>query len=117
LLADRLIVGVDARDGHVATHGWKNIGGDDVLTFCERLVGLGVRRVVYTDVGRDGLMGGPNVAMTREISSRMAVIGSGGVATVEDLCALAGAGAEGAIIGTALYEGRITLAEALAVAC
>jgi len=115
--ADRLVVGVDARGGRIATHGWAHVVDDDVLTFCERLVALGVRRVVYTDVARDGLLGGPNVAMTREISRRMAVIGSGGVSTLEDLRALADAGAEGAIVGTALYEGRLTLSDALALAC
>jgi phosphoribosylformimino-5-aminoimidazole carboxamide ribotide isomerase len=115
--AERLVVGVDARDGRVATHGWANVVNEDVLSFCQRLVGLGVRRVVYTDVGRDGVLGGPNVTMTREISRIMAVIGSGGVATVQDLQALAEAGAEGAIVGTALYEGRLTLGQALGAAC
>jgi phosphoribosylformimino-5-aminoimidazole carboxamide ribotide isomerase len=115
--AERLVVGVDARDGRVATHGWANVVNEDVLSFCQRLVGLGVRRVVYTDVGRDGVLGGPNVTMTREISRMMAVIGSGGVATVQDLHALAEAGAEGAIVGTALYEGRLTLGQALDAAC
>jgi phosphoribosylformimino-5-aminoimidazole carboxamide ribotide isomerase len=115
--AERLVVGVDARNGHVATHGWLKAMDDDVLTFGDRLVTCGVRRVVYTDVARDGLLGGPNVEMTRALAKILRVIGSGGVATVEHLRALAEAGAEGAIVGTALYEGTLTLNEAMAVAC
>jgi phosphoribosylformimino-5-aminoimidazole carboxamide ribotide isomerase len=114
---DHLVVGVDARDGRVATDGWLAQTDIDAVAFCARLARLGVRRVVYTDVGRDGLMGGPNTQMTRAIARLVAVIGSGGVRTLDDLRELADAGAEGAIVGTALYEGRLTLADALAVAC
>jgi phosphoribosylformimino-5-aminoimidazole carboxamide ribotide isomerase len=112
--AERLIVGVDARNGQVATHGWKTVTDLGVIEFCRRLADIGVRRVVYTDVGRDGLLGGANVETTRELTQFLNVIGSGGVSTVEDLKALAQAGAEGAIIGTALYEGKLQLKDALA---
>jgi phosphoribosylformimino-5-aminoimidazole carboxamide ribotide isomerase len=115
--AERLVVSVDARDGMVATHGWQTITDVPVLELCARMAGLGVRRVVYTDVGRDGVLSGPNVETTRQLTTIIAVIGSGGVASVDDLRALAEAGAEGAIIGTALYQGRLKLSEALAVAC
>jgi phosphoribosylformimino-5-aminoimidazole carboxamide ribotide isomerase len=115
--ADRLVVGIDARDGMVATHGWQTVTDVPVLELCARMAGLGVRRIVYTDVSRDGVLSGPNVDTTRELATIVGVIGSGGVATVDDLRALAEAGAEGAIIGTALYEGRLKLSEALAVAC
>jgi phosphoribosylformimino-5-aminoimidazole carboxamide ribotide isomerase len=115
--AERLVVGVDARDGRVATHGWLNLADGDILMLCDRLAEAGVRRVVYTDVGRDGVLDGPDVAMTREVARRIRVIGSGGVATVEHLRALAQAGAEGAIVGTALYEGRLKLSEVLSTAC
>jgi phosphoribosylformimino-5-aminoimidazole carboxamide ribotide isomerase len=117
LRPERVVVGVDARDGRVATHGWMTETDVGVVDLCERLRAIGVKRVVYTDVGRDGLLGGPNVETTRAVAKHMAVIGSGGVSSVEHLCALAEAGAEGAIIGTALYEGRLKLKEALAVAC
>jgi phosphoribosylformimino-5-aminoimidazole carboxamide ribotide isomerase len=113
----RVVVGLDARDGRVATHGWMNVTDVDVVAFGNELAALGVQRVVYTDVGRDGLMGGPNVATTGELAKAMKVIGSGGVSTIEHLRALADAGAEGAIIGTALYEGRLNLADAMAFAC
>ena len=117
--ADHLIVGVDARNGRLATHGWMNPTEIGVVAFCERLARLGVPRVIYTDVSRDGLLAGPNVEMTREIAQRtkVAVIGSGGVSSIEHLKALSAAGAEGAIIGTALYEGRLSLREALYQAC
>jgi phosphoribosylformimino-5-aminoimidazole carboxamide ribotide isomerase len=114
---ERLVVGVDARDGLVATDGWVNMTDVSVTSFCELLVGLGVRRVVYTDIARDGVMGGPNLATTRAVAELLKVIGSGGVSTLEHLRALAEAGAEGAIIGTALYEGKLSLDEALTSAC
>jgi len=115
--ADRLVVGVDARDGRVATNGWLNLTDVSVIEFCEQLAQLGVCRVVYTDVGRDGLLGGPNVETTHEVAKVLSVIGSGGVSSVEHLQALCAAGAEGAIIGTALYEGRLQLSQALASTC
>jgi phosphoribosylformimino-5-aminoimidazole carboxamide ribotide isomerase len=115
--AEHLVVGVDARAGRVATHGWRTLTDLTVVDLCVRLSRGGVRRVVYTDVGRDGVLGGPNVETTREVAQVIGVIGSGGVTTVEHLRALAEAGAEGAIIGTALYEGRLQLTDALAVAC
>jgi phosphoribosylformimino-5-aminoimidazole carboxamide ribotide isomerase len=112
--ADSLIVGVDARDGKVATRGWRAVTDLDLVPFCRQLVDLGVRRVLYTDVGRDGMLGGPDIARTREVAEVIRVIGSGGVGSIDDLRQLAAAGAEAAIIGTALYEGRVRLAEALA---
>jgi phosphoribosylformimino-5-aminoimidazole carboxamide ribotide isomerase len=115
--AERLIVGVDARDGRVATHGWRNVSDLDAVSFCDRLASLGVQRVVYTDIGRDGVLDGPDVSATREIAQRIRVIGSGGVSSVAHVRALADAGAEGVIIGTALYTGTLQLKEALAAAC
>jgi phosphoribosylformimino-5-aminoimidazole carboxamide ribotide isomerase len=115
--AENVIVGVDARGGRVAIHGWKQVTDLDVLSFCHVLKDRGVERVLYTDVARDGRLAGPDVAGTRALAGLMKVIGSGGVSTVEHLQQLAEAGAEGAIIGTALYEGRLKLGEALASAC
>jgi phosphoribosylformimino-5-aminoimidazole carboxamide ribotide isomerase len=112
--SERLIVGVDARDGRVATRGWQTLTNMDVLTFCQQLATAGVCRVLYTDIGRDGMLDGPDVGMTGAVAQILKVIGSGGVSSVEDLQRLAVAGAEGAIIGTALYEGRLTLRDAVA---
>ena len=115
--SERVVVGVDARDGRVATHGWTTATDLHVLDFCQQLCELGVKRVVYTDVGRDGVLGGPDILTTQALAKYVAVIGSGGVSSVEHLRALANAGAEGAIIGTALYQGRLKLEDALEVAC
>jgi phosphoribosylformimino-5-aminoimidazole carboxamide ribotide isomerase len=115
--AERVIVGIDARRGYVATHGWQRQTDVRVLDFCETLLKAGVERVLYTDVSRDGRLVGPDLETTRQIATLLKVIGSGGVATVEDLRGLAEAGAEGAIIGTALYQGRLALGDALALTC
>ncbi len=115
--AEQMIVGVDARGGRVATHGWQQLTDLDVLSFCQVLKGCGVERVLYTDVARDGRLAGPDVQGTQAIARLLHVIGSGGVSTVEHLRELAEAGAEAAIIGTALYEGRLKLGDALVTAC
>ncbi len=111
---ERLIVAVDGRGGRVATRGWQEQTDVDIVTLCSRLRALAVERVLYTDVARDGHLVGPDVEGTAAIARVIAVIGSGGVASVEHLRALETAGAEGAIIGTALYEGKLQLREALA---
>ena len=115
--AEQLVVGVDARGGRVATHGWQTVTDLDVLSFCQLLKDCGVKRVLYTDVARDGRLSGPDVEGTRAIARLMKVIGSGGVGTLENLRQLAEAGAEAAIVGTALYEGRLKLGDALATVC
>jgi phosphoribosylformimino-5-aminoimidazole carboxamide ribotide isomerase len=112
--AERLIVAVDARRGRVASHGWQADSGQEVVAFSRLLKAHGVTRVLYTDVARDGHLDGPDVDGTRAIAEVLTVIGSGGVATQEHLKALRDAGAEGAIIGTALYEGKLHLKEAMA---
>ena len=115
----RLVIGVDARDGLVATHGWTATTQLTALDFCHQLADLGVQRILYTDIARDGTLEGPNVAAVRMLLSsepRLKVLASGGVARLDDLRALAEAGAEGAIIGTALYDGRLSL-DAVLAAC
>jgi phosphoribosylformimino-5-aminoimidazole carboxamide ribotide isomerase len=115
--AERLIVGVDALNGRVATHGWQNVTNLGVQAFCQVLVEAGVRRVLYTDISRDGTLSGPDVELTRTIAQLVSVLASGGISSVEHLTKLAEAGAEGAIIGTALYEGRLKLSDILEAAC
>jgi phosphoribosylformimino-5-aminoimidazole carboxamide ribotide isomerase len=112
--AEHVVVGVDSRDGRVATHGWRTEAHLTTLDFCRELAHLSVARVLYTDVSRDGMLEGPNVLMTRQVAQTMKVIASGGIATAEHLKQLAEAGAEAAIIGTALYDGRLSLQDALA---
>ena len=121
LFRDRIIVGVDARDGMVATEGWLDQSDVRVLDLVKQLSEFGVARVFYTDIARDGLLGGPNFAALHELvehaaglPSPMAVIASGGISTIEHLERLALIGVEGAIIGKALYTGALDLGEALA---
>lgn len=115
--ADSVIVAIDARDTHVAVHGWVDASTVDAIELGKRMAGVGVRRFIYTDIGRDGTLQGPNI---RTLQAFMAatgrpVIASGGVANIEDVMGLATAGAEGAIVGTALYTGAIKLRDANAV--
>jgi phosphoribosylformimino-5-aminoimidazole carboxamide ribotide isomerase len=117
---DRVAVGLDARDGMVRVAGWEADSGRRAVDLAKTLALLGAKRVIYTDIARDGTLGGPNLAATRELAEAagVAVTASGGVATLDDLRALAQLGPYGvdsAIVGKALYEGRFTLAEALAL--
>lgn len=117
----RIVIGVDARDGRVLTHGWESDAGRDAVELAREMAALGVERIVYTDVSRDGMLTGPNVAATQRIAeaSGLKVIASGGVSSLADIVRLKAAatsGVEGCIVGKALYENRFTLREALAAA-
>lgn len=119
--AGRVAAGIDARDGRVATHGWQETSAIDVMAAAQRVLDLGVELVVYTNIGRDGTMQGPDVAGTRRLAAEtgLQVIASGGVASLNDVKALkahAHTGIAGVIIGQALYTGAIDLADAIAVA-
>jgi phosphoribosyl isomerase A len=115
---DRIAVGLDARGDRLAARGWTTDGGDLMETLA-RLDADGCARYVVTDVAKDGMLRGPNLNLLARVCAATSspVIASGGVSSLDDLTAIAGlrdAGVEGAIIGTALYEGRFTLPEALA---
>jgi len=116
----RVALGIDARDGMVATEGWAETSDVTATDLAKRFEDSGAAAVICTDIGRDGMLGGVNVAATAAIARAVTlpVIASGGVAGVEDLTALqeARAGIEGAIIGRALYDGRIEPKVALAAA-
>lgn len=118
LAGDRLVVSVDARDGRVRTDGWTQDSTEEALPFIDYLDGLGVRRIVYTEISRDGASGGPDVLAYERLAAEtsVAIIAAGGVTTLEDVRRLAACGIEAAIIGRALYTGEIDLAEALRVA-
>jgi phosphoribosylformimino-5-aminoimidazole carboxamide ribotide isomerase len=116
--AERIVVGVDARDGMVATHGWLETSALDALTVARRMADLGVLRIVFTDIARDGTLTGVNVAATAALAraSGLKIIASGGVAGLDDIHALAAHaadGIEGVIVGQALYTGAVSLPEAL----
>ncbi len=112
---EQLIVSVDARMGRVSTKGWTEETDLDALEWIGRLYELGVERVVYTDIDRDGVRNGPNFPMYERLaaSSSIALIAAGGIGSVDDLQRLDTLGVEGAIIGRALYTGEIDLAAAL----
>jgi phosphoribosylformimino-5-aminoimidazole carboxamide ribotide isomerase len=121
LFRDRILVGVDARDGMVATEGWLETSEMRALDLVQQLSELGVQRIFYTDISRDGMQSGPNFPAINEIvehagglPSPMAVIASGGVSTIEHLRRLRAIGVEGAIVGKALYTGALDLREVLA---
>ncbi|WP_232474982.1 1-(5-phosphoribosyl)-5-[(5-phosphoribosylamino)methylideneamino]imidazole-4-carboxamide isomerase [Neoroseomonas rubea] len=116
----RVALGIDARDGMVATEGWAETSDITATDLARRFEDSGAAAVIYTDIARDGMLGGVNVEATAALACAVAlpVIASGGVAGIEDLVALraAQAGIEGAIIGRALYDGRIEPKAALAAA-
>jgi len=116
-LGDRLAVGVDAREGLVATGGWLDTSDTTACDAVERLAALGVRRVIYTDINRDGTLSGPNFDGIETIAgiSTIPVIASGGVSGIDDIRRIhqmSRLGVEGVIVGMALYRGEFTLEEA-----
>ncbi len=113
---DRIAVALDARDGRLATDGWLGQTDARAVEVAQRLARSRVRHFVYTDIRRDGTLTGPNLQGLSELIDQVEadVIASGGIASLEDITAVASIGASGAIIGRALYDGRIDLAEAVA---
>lgn len=113
---EKLVVGIDARDGTVAVRGWKESSGVPALRLAAEMVELGVRRLIYTDIARDGMLSEPNYEALERVmaTARVPVIASGGVGRLEHLVRLSRTGAEGAIVGRALYTGDVNLAEAIA---
>ncbi len=111
----RLVLGLDARGAQLATEGWLQQGGRDLLDFAKQAAGLPIAAIIYTDISKDGMLAGPNLDRTRQLSEavEVPVIAAGGVTTIEDIKNLKSAGISGAIIGRALYEGTITLKAAL----
>ena len=112
---EKIAVGADLKDGKVAIKGWLETSQDSWETFFDRMQALGVRTVICTDISRDGMLNGPNVEATRQLTEATGidVIASGGVSSMEDLRSLYEAGIKGAIIGKALYEKRVDLREAI----
>jgi phosphoribosylformimino-5-aminoimidazole carboxamide ribotide isomerase len=115
IAGDSLIVAVDARDGIVATHGWRQSSGISVLDLAEELAADGVASVLYTDVARDGMDAGAALKATAAVAKSIPTIASGGVRGTEDVAALSRTpGVVGVVVGTALYEGRVTLTQLMA---
>jgi phosphoribosylformimino-5-aminoimidazole carboxamide ribotide isomerase len=114
---ERVALGLDARDGKVRTHGWKEDTGITAVEMGQQWAGKGVRWVIFTDVARDGMGMGLNLSATVELAREtgMNVIASGGVASLADVQQTHDAGLSGLIIGRALYEGQVVLEEALQI--
>ena len=114
----RVAAGVDARNGFVAIHGWKTVTDIAAFDFVNSLPQRGIDTVIYTDISRDGKLQGPNVGAYERLSriKGLKVVASGGVSSPEDIAALAKLNLYAAIIGKALYDGRITLAQAMEAA-
>ena len=112
---EAIIIGVDALRGHVATHGWSTGTELDAVEFTRSMVQIGAKRFIYTDINRDGTLTEPNFAAIGEMVNavRRPIIASGGVSTINHLTMLKKLGAEGAIVGRALYTGDIDLKQAL----
>lgn len=112
---DKIAVAIDAKNGKAATEGWVKITKKDILTLAQEAVEFGVRRFIYTEISRDGMLEGPNFEGIRNFVSEIAVpvIASGGISSKEDIEKLKEIGVEGAIVGKALYEGKIKLEEIL----
>jgi len=113
----QIIVGLDAKDGRVATDGWSKLTKHDVVDLARKFEDYGVEGVIYTDIGRDGMLTGVNIEATVRLAQalKVPVIASGGIAGMEDidrLCQVEDEGVEGAILGRALYEGKLDFAAA-----
>ena len=114
----RIAVGIDARDGRVATEGWADVSDLEVADLAQRFLDTGVAVIIHTDIERDGVLKGPNVAASAELARSVAipVIVSGGVASLDDLKSIkaeTGSGISGVISGRAIYDGRIDVADAI----
>ncbi|MDQ1000865.1 phosphoribosylformimino-5-aminoimidazole carboxamide ribotide isomerase [Neobacillus niacini] len=111
----RIVVGIDAKNGYVATHGWLNTSEVKAVELSKRFADAGAETFIFTDIATDGTLSGPNIAAVCEMAevTGKTVIASGGVSSLADLRALNAEGVQGAIVGKALYENRFTLKEAL----
>jgi phosphoribosylformimino-5-aminoimidazole carboxamide ribotide isomerase len=119
--AGHIIVGLDAKDGKVAVEGWSKLTGHDVLDLAKKFEDYGAEAVIYTDIGRDGMLSGVNIEATVKLARtlRVPVIASGGLTglpDIEALCAVEAEGISGVITGRAIYEGTIDFRQALALA-
>lgn len=115
MYGDKIAVSVDARDGMVAVRGWRETTAEDSLDFCGKLRDAGVSVVIYTDISKDGMGGGTNLDIYRKLvrETGLNIIASGGISYPNEIIELKNAGAYGAIVGKALYDGRLKLREVL----
>ncbi len=114
---DKIAVGVDVRDGFVAIKGWTEISDRTCFDFCRDMDGLGVKTIICTDISKDGVLGGTNLELYKQLSETLTldIVASGGVSSLDDIAALQKMGLYGAILGKAVYTGAIDLAKAVAL--
>ena len=114
--ADKIVVGIDSKDGMVAIKGWETISNVDAVTLALSMKDLGVKTIIYTDISKDGMLCGPNFVQTARLveATGMDIVASGGVSCMNDLLELEKINVEGAILGKAIYEKRVDLKEAVA---
>ncbi|MGB2706025.1 MAG: HisA/HisF-related TIM barrel protein, partial [Candidatus Omnitrophota bacterium] len=117
---DKVIFAVDVKDGKVAVRGWKEVSESGIDDYIKKLEAAGAKRIIYTDVSRDGMMAGPNLETLKSILqlTPLEVTASGGISSIEDIKVLKGLEKDGlraVIVGKALYEGKIDLKEAMNV--
>lgn len=115
---DKIIVGIDAKDGYVAIEGWEKTSSFKALEFAAKMEALGVSTIIYTDINTDGMLAGPNMYAMKEMVNEvsMDVIASGGVASLKDIRKLKETGVAGVIVGKAIYTGDLDLKQALQIA-
>ena len=116
IYGEHIAVGVDIKDGMVATHGWIQISSQNCFDFCKKLEDMGVQTIICTDISKDGMLGGTNLALYRQLTQqfRLHIIASGGVSDMMDIRRLSALNLYGVIVGEALYEKKLDLSEALA---
>lgn len=114
--ADKIVVGIDAKDGYAATQGWENVSRYKAVDFAIMMGERGVKTIVYTDISTDGTLAGPNVSAMCEMAEAVGdidIIASGGIGSLDDILSLSKSGVGGVIVGKALYTGRVDLKEAV----
>ncbi|WP_259545275.1 1-(5-phosphoribosyl)-5-[(5-phosphoribosylamino)methylideneamino]imidazole-4-carboxamide isomerase [Heyndrickxia sp. FSL K6-6286] len=106
-----IVIGIDAKNGKVATSGWENISEVNYLEFAKKMEQLGVETIIYTDISKDGTMSGPNLYHLEKIVNQVGckIIASGGIRHYEDILSLSGIGITDAIVGKAIYDGKVSL--------
>ena len=112
---DKIVIGIDAKDGMVAIEGWEKTSEYRAVEFAKKMEEIGVKTIIYTDIATDGTLMGPNVDAMREMvnNTNMDIIASGGIGNIEHIKALIPTGVEGVITGRALYTGNINLCDAI----
>ena len=115
--ADKIVVGIDAKNGKVAVAGWEEVSHLSALELCLQMKTYGIKTIIYTDIAKDGMMSGVNIDATKELIEKtgLDIIASGGISNKQDLEKVQDIGAQGVIVGKALYQGTLQLKEITSV--